>query len=259
MLILYFSATGNNLYVSKQLGGHLYSIPKVIKEGHYTFSDEKIGIVFPIYELGVPQYIEDFLNKVELKTDYLFAVMTYGKFSGSASIQLQRIAKRNHLNFSYINEVLMVDNYLPIYAMEDQIKTESTKNIDVQIKKIKQDIDHKVTYHKKNNLLIKSLVYAAKKYCFPKRDKELGIYNTSFDHAFNIQSNCIGCGICSKVCPVNNIQINNKRPEFQGTCIGCLACTHNCPQNSIRVNGEQSNVRFRNQNISLKEIIKANN
>lgn len=258
MLILYFSATGNSLYVSKQLGENLYSIPKSIKEENFIFSDDKIGIVFPIYELGIPKYIEEFLDKVKFKSNYIFAIMTYGMMSGSASTQLQQIAKRNNINFSYINEVLMVDNYLPVYYMEDQIKNEPKKDIDKQINKIKKDIDSNVIYHKKNTFIIKSLCYIAKKTRFPKRDKKMGVYKTSFDKAFQIESTCVGCGICSRVCPVDNIQIKEFKPQFQGKCIGCLACTHNCPQNSIRVNEEKSTVRFRNQHVSLKEIINSN-
>ncbi|CAG4707272.1 Uncharacterised protein (plasmid) [Enterococcus faecalis] len=43
MTILYFTATGNSLYVAKRLGGKLISIPQMIKENKYEFSDERIG------------------------------------------------------------------------------------------------------------------------------------------------------------------------------------------------------------------------
>lgn len=258
MLILYFSATGNNLYVSKQLGDNLYSIPKAVKENQFTFSDEKIGLIFPIYELGVPKYIEEFLNKVQLESDYIFSIMTYGMFSGLAASQLREIGKRNHINFSYINEVLMVDNYLPVYDMEKQIATQDKKEIDRQISEIKKDIASNKIYIKKDSFVAKLLTNIAIKFRFPKRDKELGVYRQSFDNAFMIEENCIGCGICCKVCPVNNIDLTDNKPVFKNNCIGCLACTHNCPQNAIRVNKEKSKVRFRNEHICLKEIIESN-
>lgn len=259
MLILYFSATGNSLYVSKQIGENLYSIPKAIKEDKLFFSDEKIGLIFPVYELGVPKYIKDFLEKVELRSDYIFSIMTYGMFSGSASSQLQSIGNKNKIKFSYINEVVMVDNYIPVYHMEEQIAKKDKKEIDKQILKIKEDISSNKIYIKKNNHIVKLLTHIAVKFRFPKRDKELGVYQQSFDKSFQVENHCVGCGICGKVCPINNIDLINKRPSFKGNCIGCLSCTHNCPQNSIRVNKEKSKVRFRNEHISLKEIISSNN
>ena len=35
MKTLYFTATGNSLYIAKSIGGELLSIPKMIKEGRY--------------------------------------------------------------------------------------------------------------------------------------------------------------------------------------------------------------------------------
>jgi len=94
MLVLYFTATGNSLYVAKRIGGELYSIPKAIKTGNYCFSDEKIGLVFPIYGLCVPAFIEEFLHKVKLDSSYIFAVMSYGFYDGGAANHLLEIANQ---------------------------------------------------------------------------------------------------------------------------------------------------------------------
>lgn len=49
MKIFYFTATGNSLHVAKRLGGELYSIPKVMKNGDRKFEGDVIGIIFPCY------------------------------------------------------------------------------------------------------------------------------------------------------------------------------------------------------------------
>ena len=48
-MIFYFTATGNSLYVAKQLEEHLVSIPQVIHQENLRFKDEKIGVVCPVF------------------------------------------------------------------------------------------------------------------------------------------------------------------------------------------------------------------
>ena len=105
MKILYFTATGNSLYIAKSIaastGGELLSIPQMIKEETYEFTDEKIGIVFPIYCMGVPSYIVDFLRKVKFNTNYLFAIPTYGSYTGAVATHLTDVVKEGGHSFSY--------------------------------------------------------------------------------------------------------------------------------------------------------------
>ncbi|NRW84548.1 hypothetical protein FHX28_003877 [Clostridium beijerinckii] len=46
MKILYFTATGNSLYIAKSLGSDYYSIPKLIKEDKYDLKMKKLGLYF---------------------------------------------------------------------------------------------------------------------------------------------------------------------------------------------------------------------
>lgn len=69
---------------------------------------------------------------------------------------------------------------------------------------------------------------------------------------------CVSCGICKKVCPIDNITLEKGRPVIHSECIRCGACTHNCPKNAIRYKGEKSSSKYRNANVSLSEIIDAN-
>ncbi len=60
MKILYFTATGNSLYIAKSLGSDYYSIPKLIKEGKYDLEDEKSGLYFQFMVEGFLKSLKNF-------------------------------------------------------------------------------------------------------------------------------------------------------------------------------------------------------
>ncbi|GKU27052.1 4Fe-4S dicluster domain-containing protein [Clostridium folliculivorans] len=47
---------------------------------------------------------------------------------------------------------------------------------------------------------------------------------------------CVGCGKCSKVCPIEAIKVDpitKKAKVDEGICLGCGVCVRNCPKKSI--------------------------
>ncbi len=269
MKVLYFTATGNSLHVAKTIGGDLLSIPQMIKDDNYEFSDDKIGIVCPLYSWSIPTYVAEFLKKCKFNCDYLFAIVTYGIYSAGVTNHLQEIAKETDYNFDYINKVKMVDNYLPGFDMKKQIENEYKKEIPKQLEQIKNDIENSVKeikgaslFNKKaTHFMVKSASKPIIKTTATAKKKSVKVHkpNEGIENYYYIDENCIKCGICSKVCPVNNIEQKDGDITLKNHCIMCFSCLQNCPKKAIHLRGEVSSARYRNKNVSLEEIVKSNN
>lgn len=84
-MIFYFSATGNSLYVSRQLAGDngvLLSIPQEIHNENPVYEAEEIGIVCPVYCFLPPAIVQDFIARSTFKADYFFTIGTFGAHNG---------------------------------------------------------------------------------------------------------------------------------------------------------------------------------
>ncbi|MBQ6336605.1 MAG: EFR1 family ferrodoxin [Ruminococcus sp.] len=251
MTICYFSATGNCLYVAKSIGGTLLSIPQLMKQNDIEITDDAVGIVAPVYAVEMPMMVKDFLSKAKIKTDYFFFVYTYGMGYAAAFAHVEQVCREKGLKLSYINAIQMVDNYLPGFEMQNQIDTLPKKNVEGQLEKLLSDITNR------NETPVK--ISTADKAQMTMYQKMLAkrILRKDTAQGYIVNDNCILCGICAKVCPADNITVTDK-VRFANRCEVCYACLHNCPQNAIHMKNEKSAVRFRNENISLKEIIEAN-
>lgn len=83
----------------------------------------------------------------------------------------------------------------------------------------------------------------------------------AWQHLIRVTDGCVGCGICEKVCLSASIRvINGKATHISGNCQTCFACVHACPQKAIglTVPEKNPNARYRNEHISLNEIIESN-
>ena len=246
MKILYFTSTGNSLCAAKRIGGELLSIPHLQKEKIYDITDDVVGIVSPVYYGNVPRLVREYLKKVNINAKYVFTVLTYGGAAFGASSQIQKLLKKRNIIVNYANEILMVDNYLPLFDVTKEIKKKDSKTIDLQISNIAEDIKNKRYWRIQHNVfqIIISSILLSKK-----------LYNE--DKKFVITGECNACGTCQMICPKSNIVIN-ARPQYQHNCEFCLACIHACPKNAIHLPNEKSSARFINPNVKLAAIIQAN-
>lgn len=75
--------------------------------------------------------------------------------AGSATRHLLEIGNRNGIEFSYINEIVMIDNYFPGFDINKELEKESKKKIKENLEKIIKDINEEKKYIKKTFLYCK--------------------------------------------------------------------------------------------------------
>ncbi|MDR2515952.1 MAG: EFR1 family ferrodoxin [Spirochaetaceae bacterium] len=251
MKILYFSATGNSLYIAQRLGGELLSIPQMYKNGIYEITDDVAGIICPVYGFTVPNMVKDYLEKAVIRADYVFSIMTFGNVSLAALTHMKKLLEKRGVHLNYGNEIQMVDNYLPFFEISAQLGMNKDEHIENKINEIAQDLKEQKHFLKGHTGFQKfisggaSAVWGNKK-AMNRRDKN-----------FLVNDLCNACGTCRNVCPAGNIAGTGK-PDYRHNCEFCLACIHLCPQNAIHLKNEKSEKRFRNPRIKLLEIINAN-
>ena len=118
MKILYFTSTGNNLYIAQNLGGELLSIPQLVNDNIFDIEDDVVGIVFPVYYATSPKILREYLKKVNITTDYLFLIASYGSDGDQNALRIMtKTLEKRGMAVNYTNSVLMVDNYLPMFDM----------------------------------------------------------------------------------------------------------------------------------------------
>lgn len=255
MKVIYFSATGNSLAVAKavssKFNGEMISIPQVMDRDDQTYKDDVIGVVFPTYGCTVPEYVQRFLKKVKLDAGYAFAVGTYGMTKGKTMEIAQRIAKESGYRFDYVNQILMLDNCQPQFDIAKEKEKLPSKKVDEQITQLIADIQAKKKITAKSSFGDKAATWlCATAFNIEKPDYAQKNYS--------VDANCIKCETCAKVCPALNIKVTD-HVEFSTHCVCCQACIHACPKHAIHFKGERNTDRWRNQNVSLAELIAANN
>lgn len=230
-MILYFTGTGNSYHAAKvlaeQLEDQLVSLNKMMKAGEDVTltSETPFVVVAPVYCWRIPRVVEDFLNKVtfEGNKDMAF-ILTCGDSIGDAGTYAKRFCEEKGLNYKGMAEVVMPENYITMFkAPEPDKEAQIMKVADHRIKQIGAKL--------------------AKGEVLTQKGKKFKVLSTIVNPVFYklfmtakpfwVKEECSGCGFCEKICPVNNIRIEDGRPVWGDNCTQCMACICGCPEEAI--------------------------
>lgn len=252
--IFYFSGTGNSLAVSKAIADKLGStniVPMVQKNALDNLDNsERIGLVFPVYVFGLPRIVARFIKGLSMPSStYLFAVAVHGGMPCGTVKQTARLFARNGMTLSAGYEVMMVDNYIPFAgAIAPEKQQKRFKNAKMKIENICSAIKRGDRSIYPGWPLVNWLLRRIYK------SWELKVASSDAD--FTVDSNCNACGVCEKICPVENIKMSDRLPSWKHHCEQCFACIHWCPQKAIQYGKKTSGrTRYHHPDIKMSEMI----
>jgi ferredoxin len=253
--IYYFTGTGNSLVVAKdiakELNAELISIPSVIESETVKTDAQVIGIVCPVYMWGPPIIVERFIKRIErIEDKYIFAIVTCGGMAAGAINVLDREIQSCGGKLAGGFKVVMPGNYTPMYgAIAEEKQQRMFEKWNSRIKSITEYVNERKQGTKEIsnrfiNYLFSELIYKSGSSRIHEMDK-----------GFWADEKCNQCGICEKVCPVNNIEVAGK-PHWKGKCEQCYACLQWCPKESIQMGKNTINKkRYRNPRVKIEEIM----
>lgn len=238
-MVFYFSGTGNSEYIAKTLANflslQLAFIPEV-ETSDLTTASENVLFVFPIYSWGIPPLIEKFINEVPESFRESVAVGNYsvdcvmvcGDEVALAPEMFLKVCRKRSISVNSIWSVIMPNNYvlLPGFNVDSkELEQKKLENCKGRILEIAQGI---VNGTKRIDVVRGSMPWLKTKLVYPLF-KKWGI----FPQKWHYLDNCISCGKCASICPLCNVKMQDKHPQWGRRCCSCLACYHICPVHAV--------------------------
>ena len=207
-----------------------------------------------MYYWALPKIVYDFIEKIDLSnTKYIFAVATMGGFSRQyvAPLLIELLKPKNkELDAAYnlrifSNNIWGSKRINPVPSTKEKME-KRIKNAELKLEKIAE-----IIRNNQKGKVKEGSIYPMKNSYF-SFIKEVN----TMDEKYYTDENCNGCGICQKICPVDNIKLVNEKPEWQHKCQMCTGCLHYCPEKAIQW-GEYTvgRDRYNHPYIKLKELI----
>ena len=240
--ILYFSSTGNSLYISQKLreriGGVIRYIPTYEGDGKEF---EKLFLVTPIYSYGMQAHVFDLLPLLDKNVE-LTVIQNYGGMACGADRLMYDYALKLGLNIKSVYKMQMPKNFTLTFTVPKFYLKSVLKKADGRINEISDAIERG-------------------DYAVPARRKtreEKFLKNKSNWHLiggeFSVTKDCVRCGKCALVCPSKNIVADENGISFLDACVACLGCYHRCPQKAIVYRKRRKKDRYVNPNVDESQI-----
>ena len=254
-VIYYYTGTGNSLWTARAVaagigGAELLPMAGARNDKEAAGADA-VGLVFPVHMWGVPSLALRFVESMsgDPKKYYFAFAVNAGQVSRTL-VQLGELLGSRGMTLSAGFDIVLPSNYIPWGGPGPAAKLEKMhREAKAKIEQASALIKAGKTGHIEKGPLWQRIIFTA-------------LYKLTYnmvpkmDRDFWTDEKCNGCGLCAKVCPVANIAMKDKRPQWLHHCEQCLACIQWCPQEAIQY-GKKTPAyeRYHHPEIRMKDVI----
>ncbi|MBN1878164.1 MAG: EFR1 family ferrodoxin [Anaerolineae bacterium] len=292
MDIYYFSSTGNSLAVARDLAertdGRLLSIPSLMDCASIIPETNAIGLVSPVYHKSIPLILKRFVEKLEgLDGTYIFATCTYGDTIGLAISHLDHLLQSRggrlaagfgvHLPYNYLTPPPTFKDFFNSFnsftLREIPLEKQQALFAEAREKTVRVaafvDTRRSGTFELTSDVLTRladrfhleetlgKTVWLKVASVEAPSDLPFMESRQAMDRGFWADEKCNGCGICTRICPVGNISMNEGKPVWQQHCEQCFACLQWCPQEALQFGSKTAEgKRYHHPEIKLADMLK---
>lgn len=239
MLGIYLSGTGNTRHCVEKLTYLLDKNANVLPLENediisYINTNETIILGYPTQFSNAPIMVRDFIKSNDIwKDKKVLCVATMGAFSGDGAGCTARLLKKKGA---------VILGGLHIHMPDSVCDSKLLKKSLEENRKIVTDADKKI---EKTAQEIQNGKYPREGITFFSHiiglfGQRLWFYGktSNYSNKLKINSSCIGCGLCSRICPMKNIAIVNGKAVSNNKCTMCYRCISQCPQKAITLIGD---------------------
>ena len=179
---------------------------------------------------GLPSIVREFLEKASFETNYLYFIATYGTTPGAAGAMASKAIRGREIDAYY--SVRVADTWTPTFDLSTPEKVARfTKTTEAEINRVIECVRAR---HTNVHMSPRLPLFLAERITQPLYDGR-----ARCTAHLRVEESCIGCGLCAKKCPVQAIEMRNKRPVWvKEKCAMCLGCLHRCPKFAIQYGGK---------------------
>lgn len=240
MNAIYLSGTGNTRHIVtlllNELGAGGISAPIESTDAMKALEGDELILAYPTMFSNIPYLVRDFINRNQnaWKGKKIFLITTMGLFAGDGTGCAARLLKKYGAVITGGIQIIMPDSIGDCKALK---KTkEQNKAI---IEKADKRISEAAKQMRAGNFPKEGLSFAAHLaglFC-----QRLWFYNKTTGYTDKLKidpDKCIGCGICAKNCPTQNIKIENGKAVASSKCTMCYRCIDHCPKQAMTLLGK---------------------